>query len=678
MTTALYRRYRPDTFEEVIGQDHVTHALQAALSSDRIAHAFLFSGPRGCGKTTSARILARCLNCAEGPTPTPCGKCASCVELASGGPGSLDVMEIDAASNRGVENAKDLRERAEFAPTRDRFRIFILDEAHMVTKEGFNALLKLVEEPPEHVKFIFATTEPDKVMSTIRSRTHHYPFRLVGPDVLVPYLKEVAQQEGVTLEEGVYALLVRAGGGSVRDTLSVMDQLIAGSGGHTSVAQAQALLGYTDAALLERAVDALGSGDGAATFQIVEEVIGAGLEPRRFVEDLLQRLRDLMVCALSRERAADILPEIPEDQLVTMHTQAAAWGPRLLSRQADVIEAALREMSGATAPRLQLELLMARLLVAQQSSLGAAAPSAPDNPVAPAGPAAPSSPLRGEDGGDTSPGGSGQPAATPPPSLSPAQETSGKETAIEAGSLRPAVPAPGVPTTDEVRAQWGRLREIGRFGAALPSMLTGVRAVEPVGDHIYFAMIEVKDVVRFRKWDGEKHLSTVLTEIFERPVSARVIALDDKERLLAGEDVWSPVLPGQAAQTAAGEDAEADRVLQAAELASAPETRGSAAEPPTVRVTPKPAPEVPAQSTSPERVAPSTAPGPEPSVQPPSPAVAEGTAASRSAADAVLDILGGVVVAERIVEDRTAAAEIPPDDSVPPEGYEELDFGDGQ
>ncbi|WRS30523.1 DNA polymerase III subunit gamma and tau [Actinomycetaceae bacterium MB13-C1-2] len=368
MTTALYRRYRPDTFQDVIGQEHVTTALQNALSSGRIAHAFLFSGPRGCGKTTSARILARSLNCAEGPTPTPCGKCESCIELASGGPGSLDVMEIDAASNSGVDDARSLRERAEFAPSRDRYRIFILDEAHMVTSHGFNALLKLVEEPPEHVKFIFATTEPDKVISTIRSRTHHYPFRLVPPNVLMPYLRKICVQEKVTIDEAALPLVVRAGGGSVRDSLSVLDQLIAGSDGNVTLEQATHLLGFTDAALLDRMVEALGVGDGAGAFSVVEEVVGGGHEPRRFAQDLLQRLRDMIVAALAGpERSQDILLGVPSDQLATMLSQAERWGTKLMSRRADLVEEALREMTGATAPRLQLELLIARLLVEQPS-----------------------------------------------------------------------------------------------------------------------------------------------------------------------------------------------------------------------------------------------------------------------------------------------------------------------
>jgi len=368
VTTALYRRYRPDNFAEVIGQDHVTAPLRQALRSGQVNHAYLFSGPRGCGKTTSARILARILNCEQNteasPTDTPCGTCPSCVELARGGPGSLDVVEIDAASHGGVDDARELRERATFAPARDRFKVFILDEAHMVTPQGFNALLKIVEEPPPHVKFIFATTEPDKVIGTIRSRTHHYPFRLVPPDVLVPYLEELCTTEGVPVAAGVLPLVVRAGAGSVRDTLSVLDQLIAGSGDagldHDAAA---ALLGYTPAALLDDLVEAIAARDGGSAFRVVERVISTGHEPRRFVEDLLERLRDLIVIAASGDAAGAALRDVPTDQLARMRLQAQHLGASELSRSADLANAALTEMSGATSPRLHLELLMARLLL---------------------------------------------------------------------------------------------------------------------------------------------------------------------------------------------------------------------------------------------------------------------------------------------------------------------------
>ncbi|HET9654383.1 MAG TPA: DNA polymerase III subunit gamma and tau, partial [Kineosporiaceae bacterium] len=364
MAQALYRRYRPETFAEVIGQEHVTGPLTAALTKDRINHAYLFSGPRGCGKTTSARILARCLNCAEGPTATPCGQCPSCRDLSRGGPGSLDVVEIDAASHGGVDDARSLRERAAFAPARDRYKVFIIDEAHMVSTQGFNALLKIVEEPPPHVRFVFATTEPDKVIGTIRSRTHHYPFRLVPPERLQAYLAELCAQEDVPVGSGVLPLVVRAGAGSVRDSLSVLDQLIGGAGEDgLTYALAVSLLGYTDAALLDDVVDALAAGDGASVFGVVDRVIESGHDPRRFVEDLLERLRDLVVVAAVPDGGHAVLRALPSDQLDRMRGQAARFGRAELSRAADVVNVALTEMTGATSPRLQLELLCARLLL---------------------------------------------------------------------------------------------------------------------------------------------------------------------------------------------------------------------------------------------------------------------------------------------------------------------------
>ena len=364
MVAALYRRYRPETFAELIGQSQVTDPLRTALRTDRVNHAYLFSGPRGCGKTTSARILARCLNCAEGPTDTPCGVCPSCVELSRDGGGSLDVVEIDAASHNGVDDARDLRERAVFAPARDRFKIFILDEAHMVTPQGFNALLKIVEEPPEHVKFIFATTEPEKVIGTIRSRTHHYPFRLVPPAQMLDYVQTLCDSEKVTVEPGVLPLVVRAGGGSVRDTLSLLDQLMAGSEGDVvDYERAVALLGYTHGALLDEVVDALGARDAAAAFGSVDRVIQTGQDPRRFVEDLLERLRDLIIVAATSGNAQAVLRGVPQDQLDRMIQQATTFGTAELSRAADVVNAALSEMTGATSPRLHLELMVARMLV---------------------------------------------------------------------------------------------------------------------------------------------------------------------------------------------------------------------------------------------------------------------------------------------------------------------------
>ncbi|MGY1544460.1 DNA polymerase III subunit gamma and tau [Streptomyces sp. MN6] len=526
---ALYRRYRPESFAEVIGQEHVTDPLQQALRNNRVNHAYLFSGPRGCGKTTSARILARCLNCEQGPTPTPCGECQSCQDLARNGPGSIDVIEIDAASHGGVDDARDLREKAFFGPASSRYKIYIIDEAHMVTSAGFNALLKVVEEPPEHLKFIFATTEPEKVIGTIRSRTHHYPFRLVPPGTLREYLGEVCQKEGIAVEEGVLPLVVRAGAGSVRDSMSVMDQLLAGAGEEgVTYAMATSLLGYTDGSLLDSVVEAFATGDGAAAFEVVDRVIEGGNDPRRFVADLLERLRDLVILAAVPDAADKGLIDAPADVLERMQAQAGTFGPAELGRAADIVNEGLTEMRGATSPRLQLELICARVLLPAaygderslmarldriergvQFSAGGAAAGMPAMGYAPGpeahGAAAAPAPAVVEPGGGPAAAraavraqGQPAPAPTPPPAQTqapaaapappPATPQAPPAAAAPAPSPAPSAPAPGAwPTatpaggggTGAGAAGTGAARRPGGWPTATPAGGGASRAQSP-------------------------------------------------------------------------------------------------------------------------------------------------------------------------------------------------------
>ncbi len=365
MALALYRKYRPSLFADIIGQDHVTVPLSNALASDRTHHAYLFSGPRGCGKTSSARIMARSLNCEKGPTPNPCGQCQSCKDLVANGPGSLDVIELDAATHGLVDDARDLRDKAFFAPVHSRYKIYIIDEAHQLGPGAVNALLKVVEEPPPHVIFIFATTEPEKLISTIRSRTHHYPFRLVPPGILAAHLEKICNSEGVTVAKGVLPLVIRASGGSVRDALSILGQLLAGAGvDGVSYDIAVQLLGFTDGALLDDAIDAIAAHDGATLFKTVDRVVESGHDPKRFTSDLLERIRDLMIVdALASTNANSILRDIPDDQLERMRNQAVHIGSANLSRAADIAAEGLTQMRGATAPRLMLELICGRILL---------------------------------------------------------------------------------------------------------------------------------------------------------------------------------------------------------------------------------------------------------------------------------------------------------------------------
>lgn len=484
MGSALYRRYRPESFAELIGQTQVTDPLRQALVADRTHHAYLFSGPRGCGKTTSARILARCLNCAEGPTDTPCGSCPSCVELARDGGGSLDVVEIDAASHNGVEDARELRERAVFAPSRDRYKIFILDEAHMVTQQGFNALLKIVEEPPEHIKFIFATTEPDKVLTTIRSRTHHYPFRLVAPAELISYLQSVIDTEGLGVEDGVLALVVRAGGGSVRDSLSLLDQLMAGTTGDTlTLHDARTLLGYTSAQVLDDATVAIAEMAPRELFTLIDGVIHSGGDPRRFVEDFLSHIRDLIVAQATGGGDQSLFPGVPAHDVARLHEHASLFSGAQLTKMADISSQTLGQMAGVTSPKLQLEVMMAKILALSDT------------------PALPQTVTTAANSDPASPGSQQQTprAATPtgpvspPPSGSP-PHVEAEDTAVEPMSLWDLAAAVAV---------WpGIIDSLAETKRSLWAALSGTRPIAVEEDVLTIGFVRRSDAEILRKPQG--------------------------------------------------------------------------------------------------------------------------------------------------------------------------------
>lgn len=566
MTTALYRRYRPESFAELIGQTQVTDPLISALKADRVNHAYLFSGPRGCGKTTSARILARCLNCAEGPTDTPCGKCPSCIELARGGSGSLDVVEIDAASHNGVDDARDLRERAIFAPARDRYKIFILDEAHMVTPQGFNALLKIVEEPPAHVKFIFATTEPEKVIGTIRSRTHHYPFRLVPPGELLDYLTQVLESEGYSAQEGVMPMVVRASGGSVRDALSLLDQLIAGTEGkEIDYVRATNLLGFTHDELMSEVIESFAELDAAKAFQAVDKVIQSGQDARRFLEDLLERVRDLMLIASLGSDAKAILRGMGPEQFDLLSIQASRFGLAQLTKTAEATSKALSATSAASNPRLQLELLCARVLApATQVNVVAARTEPATEIKAPAQkPATKTEPPTVVE----SPAAK-EPVAEKSPKVEP--QVSDATEVIEVQPQSAAIE----PTTASFKSNWQNILDVLSKKSRSAWAVAFTTKVLDYQDEVLTLLFQSqKDVDAFKNSNGASEvLRTVIREMFgvtvkyrakiaeapEVKITAPVVEPTEPEEFTSEEELEEPVNE-QPVESAAAETSEPER-----------------------------------------------------------------------------------------------------------------------